>query len=561
MIRKHPLYFGLAFLLIPYLAWFTILGGDSYVTIHDNLDSEFAFIQLLLNSDDPVGLDINYVLESLMNGIPRYSFRTGINITFVFFALFPAIYAYIVNHLVVHLIGYLGMYFLLKRYFIKHNHCIVLCVSLCFGYLSYYHLQYGISLAGQPALLYAFLNILNRRQNWCDWLIIGAFPFFSFLIVTLPFFVPLLILIGMFSYWKTRDFNGKYFFSLILICFINVLVELPLIYSVLFANDFVSHRTVWNQFELYGHPSLPQFFTNIYISLKQTQYHAGKFYPFPIILALVTGWFFRNRFGFTSRVVSIIIVAIIVWVGLNKTLIFYLGEHIEILRSFNSERFYFILPFLWLLLFAIILNEYDWHNQKQKFLAGVFMTFLAGGVVANNKELVMNSKLLAGVHVEEPTFNQFYDPNLFYEIKKIMGSDFTDGKKVLSIGMFPNIAQYNGLNTLDSYQNNYDLEYKKKFRKIISGELAKSNSLNTYFDKWGSRCYVFSAEIGKNYMIGKNSDLFIGAIDLDIDQIRKMDGKYIISALPINEFNDPSVKFVKSVSSEDSFWKIYIYQL
>ncbi|WP_422361173.1 DUF6044 family protein [Reichenbachiella sp.] len=561
MIRKNALYLGLVFLLIPYPIWFIVLGDNSYVTIHDNLDSEFAFIRLLLNSDDPIGFDIDYVIESLMNGIPRYSFRTGLNITFLFFAFLPAIYAYIVNHLVVHVIGYLGMYFLLKRYFIKNSTLIILIVSLCFGYLSYYHLQYGISLAGQPALLYAFLNVLNRRQNWCDWLIIFAFPFFSFLIVTLPFFVPILSLIGIFSFWKTRIFNWRYFLCLFLICLINVIVEFPLLYSVLLANDYVSHRTVWNQFELYGNPSLSQFFTNIYISLKQTQYHAGKLYPLPIILAFIAGLLFKNKFGFTSKVVSIVIGAIIIWVALNKSLIFYLGESVNILRSFNSERFYFILPFLWLMLFGMILDQFNWQDKRQKVLAILLVILLVSGIVANNKELVMNTKLLVGATIDEPTFNQFYDRRLFREIKEIMGSDFTEGKKVISIGMFPNIAQYNGLKTLDGYQNNYDLEYKLEFRKIIRGELVKDKRLSSYFDKWGSRCYAFSAEIGKNYLIGKNAAISIESINLDIDQIRKMKGKYILSALPIDEFNDSSVSLIKSVSSVDSFWKIYIYQL
>jgi hypothetical protein len=71
------------------------------------------------------------------------------------------------------------------------------------------------------------------------------------------------------------------------------------------------------------------------------------------------------------------------------------------------------------------------------------------------------------------TYSQFYSTNLFKNIENFISKD-KKTYKVISIGMHPAIAIYNGFYTLDGYSTFYDLKYKYKFRKIIAPELEKN---------------------------------------------------------------------------------------
>lgn len=44
---------------------------------------------------------------------------------------------------------------------------------------------------------------------------------------------------------------------------------------------------------------------------------------------------------------------------------------------------------------------------------------------------------------------------------------------MISVGIYPAAAAYNGFHCLDGYSNNYPLEYKHAFRQIMEGELDK----------------------------------------------------------------------------------------
>ena len=81
-----------------------------------------------------------------------------------------------------------------------------------------------------------------------------------------------------------------------------------------------------------------------------------------------------------------------------------------------------------------------------------------------NTEFKNNLKILTNHSISEPTFKEFIANDVFNLIKNDIGSS---GFNVASIGMHPSVSQMNGFSTLDSYEPNYLLTYKKKFRKII----------------------------------------------------------------------------------------------
>ena len=80
------------------------------------------------------------------------------------------------------------------------------------------------------------------------------------------------------------------------------------------------------------------------------------------------------------------------------------------------------------------------------------------------------------------------------EIAKAIGREKSD-YRIVSVGMNPAVSLFNGFYTVDGYSTDYPLEYKHEFREIIKDELAKDEGVRGYFDDWGNRCYIFSAEL------------------------------------------------------------------
>ena len=88
-----------------------------------------------------------------------------------------------------------------------------------------------------------------------------------------------------------------------------------------------------------------------------------------------------------------------------------------------------------------------------------------------NDEILHDYRTLLG-HQKFPTFKNYMAADQFTEIKKYINEP-VDSYSVVSLGISPSIAWYNGLYTLDGLLSIYDLRYKSYFRRIIAGELNK----------------------------------------------------------------------------------------
>ena len=557
--RKWCLLGGLL-MIIPYIFWY-YLGSDAYILIHDNLDSEFVYIKHILESESFFNFDFTSKIENVMNGVPRIFLRSGLNFTVLLFAIFSPVVAYITNHMIVHLVGYLGMFLFLNRVVKIENPLILLVSSISFGMLSYYHIQYGISISGQPLLLYAFYYVLKKKERLIHWAIILIFPFYSFIVGTLPFFIPVLLLLGLIEYRRTQTLRRNYILAIATLTVLNLLVEYQLVYAVLIESKITSHRIEADNTAFLGAPDWDYFIATLKTYFKQTQYHSGTLKPWPFMVMFgIVLLLYRFKIKQNILFVAGLIITINLWVSANLWLINFFTEF-NFLKTFNSERFYFMLPFLWLLLGGLLLNELF---SKHKIIGSIGFLgalFVFIGIVENNKELLTNFSIFKGKSIQEPTFKEFYAENLFSRIKKDLEPYQPESEFFLSIGMHPNIAQYNGLSTLDSYQNNYDLAYKHRFRKLVSEELSKNTGNAKYFDYWGSRCYYFSYELGRRYLVDKHADVTIKYMGLDTELFKRMKGKYLISAVPIENASELGFRYLNTYESEESYWRLNLYQL
>ena len=165
------------FYILPLL----LFKDATYIHIHDNLDSVFVYYHYLAKYGHIFTFDTNIILRPIMNGLPIFCLPSSPIIVSLFY-LFGSLAGYILNDIIIHLVGFLGMYLLLRRYFIKEvkNQHIVIFLALCFALVPFESV-YGVSVSGQPLLLYSFLNILHEKQRIRDYIVTALFPFYSWL--------------------------------------------------------------------------------------------------------------------------------------------------------------------------------------------------------------------------------------------------------------------------------------------------------------------------------------------------------------------------------------------
>ncbi len=167
------------------------------------------------------------------------------------------------------------------------------------------------------------------------------------------------------------------------------------------------------------------------------------------------------------------------------------------------QRVHWLHPFLWSLAFAFAAAVISRKSRAGVFVAVLLIVLQVGMVIragqAHNYDQVHSCH---GNPEWRLTFSEFFSAPLFAEIKNYIGRPQNE-YRVASLGMYPSIALYNGFYTADGYVQNYPLEYKHRFRKVIAQELAKSPSLRQFFDNWGSCCYLLSHELGRLLPLGQ----------------------------------------------------------
>jgi hypothetical protein len=158
------------------------------------------------------------------------------------------------------------------------------------------------------------------------------------------------------------------------------------------------------------------------------------------------------------------------------------------------------------------------------------------------------------------TYREFYSTALFDEIKRYIPLP-VEKYRVVSIGLHPAIAYYNGFRTLDMYASDYPLATKHAFRRIIAPELAKNDKMRKYFDTFGCRCYVFADELNGNAYFLKSSDQKIRNLKLDTRVLKEMGGEYVFSAVEILNAKENGLLFERVFERDDSPIRIYLYKV
>lgn len=558
-------------------------GEGSYVRIHDTLDGMIPTYRALSNQGALfAGLDSR--VAQIFDGIPRSSLPSEVNLGALFYHFFGSFRGLVVNDAIMCAVGLLGMVLLLRDHLMPRSPDHVVCgAALCFALLP--HLPAGfLSVAGQPLLFWSMLNLWRGRTRWFDWLVIVVFPIYSSLVlvgfVVLTLFGALLV----FDFASSRRVNSALLIALVVLCGLYLVSEYRLIHQTLFDHDYVSHRVDFYE----RRHTLEEVFDSAFRNARFGRDNAVSAQN-PVILwavaaagaILVIGAITR-RVELPRPVMAIVrerevrtphatrsllyvllgIVALSIWAALWRWEVVQEGVHasgIDLLKMINFRRFDLLNPMLWALAFAFSLECIDRNRLLGRVLTGA-LVLTAVVYLAQGRYGPRPAPRQLGM-----TYAKFFSEPLFREIQDSIGGDPSD-YRVVSLGLLPGIALYNGFYVLDGYYSNYPLEHKRRFRRVIARELEKNPTLRWGFDAWGSRCYLYCSELGngtgvQHYYTRYRPPRRVKNLEIDTDALRELGCDYILSAVEIARHRRLGLSQRGVFRRNDSPWEIFLYSV
>lgn len=553
-----------ALIIIAWVAPYFILGDDAHMRIHDNMDSNIAWYQVLKESGELFSSG-SAPIEQLMNGeVTREAFYSEYYAIVWLFMIFPPVIAYGLSQLITRMVAFIGMYLLLKDHIMKDNRTsfIQIGVSLTFALVPYWP-SGMLGILGMPLALWAFINIKGRSRKWSSFAVLTILPFFSSFVLGFFYLLATLGVWWLVDLIRTKKWNWPFFFSIAYMTLIFLLIDYRLVLST-FLPEELTNRDEFYQSKNGLLSTFILIFKNYYIGHQSDR--SIHFFILPLALLVLVYIIFKKQWKKHKLFIGLhfFLFAISVWYAFW----WYEGwqplkEQFSILNTFNFSRFHWLSPILVYVLFAmslkIIFDESENWKPQNIFRKKYFIQGLTTAIIVIQFIILVpfNEQIY---YRNSPSFEAFFAEKQFNKIKEYIGKPVED-YRVISIGIHPAIAQFNGFYTIDSYNNIYPLTYKKEFRKIIEKELEKNKTIRTYFDHWGGRVYIFTDELGKKYMFSKNSDRVLKSLELNTEQLKKMGGEYIFAAVPILNATENHLFLEKEFSHPESHWNIYLYRV
>ena len=453
--------------LLPY--YYNI--ENSKFLIHDNLDSNVVWFKNLAES----GHLFNHkggIIEITLNGLPRKFYPSDLNIRTITYYIFSPINAYCILKILIHLIAFIGMY-LLVGYLLKandNNRLISAAVALAFSLIPFWP-SGGLTVAGQPLLLFSFLNLINKRNLILSWIIIFFFPFFSSLFLGNVFFMSIGFLVFIILTIKTKKLYPNVILACLIFTISSILIE-HRIFEVFFIEKNVLQRTISDV------PNALNLSGLIGVSAMQSlkgQYHFfGRIWPFiPIILCF--NFFILKSKKVKKYLMLLIVLIAILSIGSTIRDLNFVIKYLPFFQFFNP-RFISLNVIIWYIILTLSLSEFSYQHRFYKILNSSLLIGLISSHFFNlfgedyqDSNFIENSFYHTYINKSSKThqsFNQFYN---IMEFKKI--SKYIDQKsKVCCIGFQPEIAQFNGLKTLGGYRSTYPHNKCLEIRDILKND-------------------------------------------------------------------------------------------
>ena len=562
---------------IPYL----ILGKDAIFVYHDQLDGEvIAYLLQARHLWDGSG-----IFPEFMNGAERTALTMPAPACVLLYRLLPAETALACMQVAGSFVGYVGMFLLL--WWAAEDSDILsgrkgtvgflaMTVGCMYAYLPFLPV-YGLSQYGLPMLLYCVLRLRERDRSIRERLLYYAYVVFfgaNSSLVLSGFAVLGIWAVGEIIAALRRKYSAAQGFAWMLLL-LTYLLENGALFLQIFGvgESTVSHKA---EYALTAVSFWEQWKTN----LLQGGQHSVDYHGWILLIAVFTVIaVIRRRAVDSKRIfrslaiscgcIVFIATAAALWdSGIGVSLRSGWGA----LKGFQANRVLWLSPCLWyfalgccLLLLLRQLCEKRCVRNVILFTVTMILTVTTAEQILFQSNLKPNLQKTVNREYGAMSFRDYYAIDVLDQVQEYIYDNFgerPEDYRVVSLGIDPAAALYHGFYCLDGYSNNYSLEYKHCFRKIIAPELAKSEYLEDNFDHWGNRCYLFSAECPGYYTIQKGGFYFQN-YEIDTERLRELGGTYLLSAAYIDHSENTGLEPVReeAFETEDSYYRIYLYRI
>lgn len=573
-VDRMPLWWVGVPLLVIVMSPHVVLGEGSVFTIHDQLDE--SMMNYVLTARHPG----EGVIPEMMGGVNASGLMPSAVLFVFFYRIMSPFYAFLCTYGLLVAGGFLGMYLAARE--LTGSSILSVAAAGVFCMLPLYPV-YGFSQMGIPLILYAFLCLYEQKRLPAAFALVILFGLTSHLVYTgyavLGFWLSALIVMGFCG--KRRKWCGAGFMILLAT---YVLTNLSLFAEILFgkslsgADCYVSHREeIVNSAMPFG-----ETVRNVFTGSAQHAFtYHGKLI-LPILILLIAGGVFYRRLGTDARrryrialggMVTLFAIAVFYGVCKCGPVVDWKNSVTGFLHYFQMERFYWIYPAGWYL--ELVVSFSVWWTAAGETGAGhsvlcsplLKCAVLAVALLPTADTVLHNSYFYMNVNQINNgsgitgyiSWESYYAEELMAQIEEAIGREMSD-YRVAHLGVSPAPALMHGFYTVDGYSNNYPLEYKHAFRRVIAAELDKNAETAVYFDKWGNRCYLFNARTGNYWMLEKGSGVVYEGLDFDMRALAELGCEYIFSGGEIADAGRMGLECMGYFETAESYWGIWVYR-
>ncbi len=538
-----------------------MLGEGSVFTVHDQLDE--TLLTYIWNARY-LGKHVD-IFPQMMNGVEKTAAQPSAVLFVLLYRIFPAFPAFLIQAVAVAFCAFLGMYGCIRL--ITKSSIWAFLTGMLFAMLPMMPV-YGLSVAGVPLVFYAFGQLYQQKRKVLSYLLILLFGLTTHLVL-IGYVILGLWAVGMAVLLLRKEKAREVFAGgiLLLICYLGV--NYRLFYELILGKaQYISHRAEqMNE----SHPVWESIW-DLFLNSGQHAVSLHRYFILPILLLIILALVRIRTFRKEQRkqiwlAVGIfgLLCAIAALYGLlrGQAVTDWKNKQNGFLRYFQAERFYWLYPALWYLELGIAAGI--WWNRKKSIFTLLLLGILClpgvnqiknSGMFYQNVNQWNNGSSVTGYI----SWESFYAEDLMQQLEEAIGADM-ETYRIAHLGISPAPALMHGFYTVDGYSNNYSLEYKHRFRKVIEKELEKCEPARIYFDRWGSRCYLFNASSGTYYYLSKRDEAVFEDLEFDMEALKNLGCSYLFSGGRIVDPDALNLEFLGYFGTPESYWGIWLYRL
>ena len=576
--KKLSYYFIGIVLLFLFFVPYIVNGESSYFRIHDYLEQDYVNTML---SAKYLFHPLQFEIPDVLSGSFRGTIQAHSLLQVFAYKLIPGIWFLILNLFFIAFVAYSGMFLLInKLYEQKYAQSSLyypMVITGCFVYGITPTLMHGLTALIFPFVVYLALSIRDNFDGKMKYLLplASLFVGLSTSLVYAGMYYVLLFFICALVFLIKKDFRAfkNYFICL---CFITLGYIINYFYSFAALTES-SHRLEW-------YLTAGPFFKALWDCLKNGHVEIKALPELSVIVTVVYGVVcIIRRKSFDKNIayslLGILVVSLLISIYHSSHIItdFLNSDVVGSLRSIQFDRVCAVFYSVWsFILIAGFLNLFcEIKHKTLKIIALIIfitvfsMRFCKLIKSSSDKPYKWNTDIILHKNKKMKMYNyaQFFEKDLMKEVKDYINKPQNE-YKVVSVGMNPAVALFNGFYCLDGYFTNYRLDYKHQFKKVIIKELEKYEGYYDYYETWGSRVYLpvseFSKEESYSFRPADYPSYYerydsIKHLDIDFPLLYKMGARYIFSMFRID--NAKNIKLEKVFTSKLTGRKLYLYSI